>query len=140
MDSLFVNVYLHYALDLWFETEVIPQLTGYAQLVRYADDFVVCFEKEEEARAFGIALRQRMGEFGLTISEEKSKIIEFGRCTCQRARKYGIKCETFDSMEKTLKFHQEIYNSNGILIEIHQKYPEDAGHRKIRDESYDNHS
>ena len=45
-----------------------------------------------------------------------------------------------DSMEKTLKFYQEIYNSNGILIEIHQKYPEDTGHRKIRDESYDNHS
>ena len=44
-----------------------------------------------------------------------------------------------DSMEKTLKFYQEIYNSNGILIEIHQKYPEDTGHRKIGDEGYDNH-
>jgi len=45
-----------------------------------------------------------------------------------------------DKMEKTLKFYQEIYNSNGILIEIHQKYPDDTGHKKMRDESYDNHS
>ena len=96
LSPLLANVYLHYALDLWFETEVIPQLTGYAQLIRYADDFVVCFEKEEEARIFGVVLRQRMGEFGLTISEEKSKIIEFGHCACLRARKYGTKCETFD--------------------------------------------
>jgi len=96
LSPVLANVYLHYALDLWFETEVIPQLTGYAQLVRYADDFVVCFEKEDEARAFGVALRKRMGEFGLTVSEEKSKIIEFGHCACQRARKYGMKCETFD--------------------------------------------
>jgi RNA-directed DNA polymerase len=97
LSPVLANVYLHYVLDLWFETEVIPQLTGYAQLIRYADDFIVCFEKEEEeARAFGVALRQRMDKFGLTISEEKSKVIEFGQCACQRARKYGMKCETFD--------------------------------------------
>ena len=96
LSPVLANVYLHYALDLWFETEVIPQLNGYAQLVRYADDFVVCFENESEARAFGVALRKRMDEFGLTISEEKSKIIEFGRCACQKASKYGMKCETFD--------------------------------------------
>ena len=58
--------------------------------------FVVCFEKEAEARAFGVALRRRLGEFGLTISEEKSKIIEFGRCACTRAKRNGRKCETFD--------------------------------------------
>jgi group II intron reverse transcriptase/maturase len=96
LSPVLANVYLHYVLDSWFETEVKPQLNGYAHLVRYADDFVVCFENEKEARIFGIALRQRMSKFGLTISEEKSKIIEFGRCSCQRARKYGFKCETFD--------------------------------------------
>ncbi len=91
-----MSIYLHYALDTWFETEVLPQLTGFARLVRYADDFVVCFENEEEARVFGDELRRRMGEFGLTISEEKSKIVEFGRCACTRAKRYGWKCETFD--------------------------------------------
>ncbi len=96
LSPVLANVYLHYVLDLWFENEVIPQLNGYAQLIRYADDFVVCFENEKEAKIFGVALRQRMDKFGLTISEEKSKIIEFGRYTCQSARKYGFKCETFD--------------------------------------------
>ncbi len=96
LSPVLANVYLHYARDLWFGTEVLPQLTGFARLVRYADDFVVCFEKEVEARGFGDALRQRMGEFGLTISEEKSEIIEFGRCPCTRAKRYGRKCETFD--------------------------------------------
>ena len=47
------NVYLHYVPDLWFETEVLPQLTGFARLIRYADDLVVCFENEVEARASG---------------------------------------------------------------------------------------
>jgi len=75
LSPILANVFLHYVLDSWFETEVIPQLNGFAQLVRYADDFVVCFENEKEARIFGIALRKRMNKFGLTISEEKSKII-----------------------------------------------------------------
>nr|AAU43691.1 reverse transcriptase/maturase [uncultured archaeon GZfos26D8]QNO53172.1 hypothetical protein NDOAJMFA_00022 [Methanosarcinales archaeon ANME-1 ERB6] len=96
LSPVLANVYLHYVLDKWFENEVLPQLTGFARLIRYADDFVVCFEKEAEARAFGVALRRHMGEFGLTISEEKSKIIEFGRCACTRAKRYGRKCETFD--------------------------------------------
>jgi len=96
LSPVLANVYLHYVLDKWFENEVLPQLTGFARLIRYADDFVVCFEKEAEARAFGVALRRRMGKFGLTISEEKSKIIEFGRCACTRAKRYGRKCETFD--------------------------------------------
>lgn len=96
LSPILANVYLHYALDKWFENKVLPQLTGFARLVRYADDFVVCFEKEAEARVFGITLRQRMNKFGLTISEEKSKIIEFGRCACQIASKCGQKCETFD--------------------------------------------
>jgi len=96
LSPVLANVYLHYALDKWFEDEVLPQLTGFARLIRYADDFVVCFENENEARAFGVALRRRMGEFGLTISEEKSKIIEFGRCACTKAKQHGRKCETFD--------------------------------------------
>ena len=49
LSPVLANVYLHYVLDKWFENEVLPQLTGFARLIRYADDFVVCFEKEEEA-------------------------------------------------------------------------------------------
>ncbi|HDN65407.1 MAG TPA: hypothetical protein ENF23_03790 [Methanosarcinales archaeon] len=96
LSPVLANVYLHYALDKWFEDEVKPQLLGSAQLIRYVDDFVLCFEKESEARAFGDDIRRRMGKFGLTISEEKSKIIEFGRCSCTIAKRHGFKCETFD--------------------------------------------
>jgi hypothetical protein len=96
LSPVLANVYLHYALDTWFEDEVLPQLTGFARLVRYADDFVVCFENEVEARAFGDELRRQMGKFRHTISEEKSKIIKFGRFPCTIAKRYGFKCKTFD--------------------------------------------
>jgi hypothetical protein len=65
ISPILANIYLHYALDLWFEREVKPQLTGYAQLVRYAGDNVFCFENVTEARVFGEALRQQLGKFGL---------------------------------------------------------------------------
>ncbi|NQE46233.1 hypothetical protein C5S31_09460 [ANME-1 cluster archaeon GoMg2] len=63
LSPVLANVYLHYVLDKWFENEVLPQLTGFARLIRYADDFVVCFEKEAEARTFGDELRRQMGRF-----------------------------------------------------------------------------
>ena len=96
LSPLLANIYLHYALDLWFEKEVKKGLTGFALLVRYADDFIVCFQNGSETRAFGKALRERLAEFGLVISEEKSRIIAFGRYACQQARKQGKKCATFD--------------------------------------------
>jgi retron-type reverse transcriptase len=71
LSPVLANVYLHYVLDSWFETEVIPQLNGFASLVRYADDFVVCFENEKEARIFGVALRQRMSKFGLQYLKKR---------------------------------------------------------------------
>ena len=87
---MLANIYLHYALDLWFEKEVKKRLNGFAQLVRYADDFIVCFQHDDEARAFGKALRERLAKFGLTISEEKSRIIEFGRYACQVIAQYPV--------------------------------------------------
>ncbi|MCW3134681.1 MAG: group II intron reverse transcriptase/maturase [Methanophagales archaeon] len=102
LSPMLANIYLHYVLDRWFENVVQKRLTGFAQLVRYADDFIVCFQYGDEARAFGKALRKRLAKFGLTISEEKSRIIEFGRYACQQARKQGKKCATFDFLGFTL--------------------------------------
>ena len=56
---------------MWFENVVKTQLKGFAQLVRYADDFVVCFQYGDEAKVFEAALRKRLDKFGLKISEEK---------------------------------------------------------------------
>jgi len=73
------NVYLHYVLDVWFEVRVKKQSRGMAEMVRYADDFVCCFQYEDEARNFYEALKVRLAKFGLELSEGKSQIIKFGR-------------------------------------------------------------
>ncbi|XID90424.1 group II intron reverse transcriptase/maturase [Paenibacillaceae bacterium WGS1546] len=92
------NVYLHYALDLWFEIEVKRSLCkGKAAMVRFADDFVCCFEYEEDAKAFYTELVERLKKFNLSIAEEKTKIIRFGRGSENEGDKGGRrKPGTFD--------------------------------------------
>lgn len=75
------NVYLHYALDMWFEVVVKKYCKGYSGMIRYADDFVCCFEYETEAREFYKRLQERLAKFKLEIEVNKSKIIHFGRNT-----------------------------------------------------------
>jgi RNA-directed DNA polymerase len=96
LSPILANIYLHYVLDLWFERKVKKQLKGYAQLIRYADDFVVCFEKGEEAEAFSKELVERLKKFGLEIAENKSRTIQFGRRAWQEAEAENKKVETFD--------------------------------------------
>ena len=73
------NVYLHYVLDLWFKEVVQKRCSGEAFMVRYADDYVCCFQKEDEAKKFYEALKKRLNKFGIEVAEEKSKIINFGK-------------------------------------------------------------
>lgn len=80
------NIYLHYVLDLWFEKKVKKELKGYAQLIRYADDFVAVFQSKREANDFAAKLTQRLDKFGLKIAQNKSRVIEFGRYVWQRAQ------------------------------------------------------
>ena len=96
LSPLLANIYLHYILDLWFERVVKKQLNGYAQLIRYADDFVVCFQSVKEAMEFGELLKQRFSKFGMKLSESKSRIIEFGRYVWQGSQRTGKKVETFN--------------------------------------------
>lgn len=96
ISPLLANVYLHYILDLWFEKVIKKQQRGYAQLTRYADDFVVCFGNHGEGKAFEGKLKERLGKFGLKIAESKSRVIEFGRYASQRAERKGQKAATFD--------------------------------------------
>lgn len=76
---LLSNIYLHYALDLWFEKVVKPQLRGESRLVRYLDDFVVLFQYEDDARRFYSGLPSRLGKFGLTLEPSKTRLLRFGR-------------------------------------------------------------
>jgi RNA-directed DNA polymerase len=71
------NVYLHYVLDEWFEREVKPRLRGRAYLIRYADDFVIGFTQEEDARRVLAVLPQRFAKYGLAIHPDKTRLIPF---------------------------------------------------------------
>jgi group II intron reverse transcriptase/maturase len=73
------NVFLHYVLDEWFEQEIKPRLKGRCFLSRFADDFVIGFELESDARRVMEVLPKRFNRFGLTIHPTKTKLIEFGR-------------------------------------------------------------
>ena len=85
ISPLLANVYLHYVLDVWFEQEVKPRLKGRAFLVRYADDFVMGFTCEEDARRVLAVLPQRFGKYGLTIHPDKTRLVPF----C--ARRLGLR-------------------------------------------------
>ena len=79
VSPVIANIYLHYALDLWFEKVVKPSCNGTAYCCRYADDFVCAFQSEPEARRFYRQLKERLGKFGLEVAEEKTNIIRFSR-------------------------------------------------------------
>lgn len=91
------NIYLHYVLDLWFEKVVKKQCRGQAYIVRYADDFVCCFQYKSDADNFYLSLGKRLKVFNLEIAEEKTKIIPFGRFAKENCRQKGMKKPpTFD--------------------------------------------
>lgn len=73
------NVFLHYVLDAWFETEVKPRLRGRAYLIRYADDFVIGFTREDDARRVMDVLPKRFGKYGLAIHPDKTRLVRFQR-------------------------------------------------------------
>ena len=79
ISPLLANVYLHGVLDVWFETEVKLRLQGRARLIRYADDFVIAFEREADARRVLDVLPKRFGKYGLTLHPDKTRLVQFRR-------------------------------------------------------------
>jgi RNA-directed DNA polymerase len=79
LSPLLGNIYLHYVLDLWFEQEVKSRLRGRATLIRYADDFIIGFEQEQDARRVMAVLGKRLGRFGLTLHPDKTRLLPFRR-------------------------------------------------------------
>ena len=88
ISPILANVYLHYVLDLYFENYVKPKLKGEAYLVRYADDFLIMFQYENEAKLVYEILIKRLAKFGLEMEQDKTRILPFGR--------YKGTNETFD--------------------------------------------
>ena len=79
ISPLLANVYLHEVLDVWWERDVRPRMSGRAALVRYADDFVLLFEKEEDARRVEAVLSKRFEKYGLKLHPEKTRLVKFER-------------------------------------------------------------
>jgi RNA-directed DNA polymerase len=97
VSPLLANIYLHYVLDLWAERWRRREATGDMIIVRYADDFIVGFEHEADARRFLDAMRDRLHEFSLSLHPDKTRLIEFGRfAAANRKRRGAGKPETFD--------------------------------------------
>src|SRR6201997_3529452 len=97
ISPLLANVYLHYVFDLWAERWRRHEATGGMMIVRYADDIVVGFAHEVDARRFWDAMRKRFEEFALSLHPEKTRLIEFGRQAADRRDQRGLgKPETFN--------------------------------------------
>jgi group II intron reverse transcriptase/maturase len=102
ISPLFANVFLHYVLDLWINEWRKRQAKGEVIIVRYADDFVIGFREESDARECLAALGERMAKFGLALHPEKTRLIEFGRYAEERRAKRGDgPPETFDFLGLT---------------------------------------
>ena len=96
ISPLLANIYLHYTLDLWVARWRQREATGDMIIVRYADDFIVGFQHESDARRFLEEMRERLGKFALSLHPEKTWLIEFGRFAAERRKRRGLgKPETF---------------------------------------------
>jgi group II intron reverse transcriptase/maturase len=97
ISPLLANIYLHYVIDLWAERWRRHEATGDMIIVRYADDIIVGFEHETDARRFLDAMRERLGRFALSYHPDKTRLIEFGRHAASRRAQRGLgKPESFN--------------------------------------------
>jgi RNA-directed DNA polymerase len=115
ISPLLANVYLHYVLDLWAERWRRREAQGDMIIVRYADDVVVGFEREDDARRFLDAMRERLAAFALSLHPDKTRLIEFGRsASANRARRGLGRPETFDFLGFTFICGQS--RNGGFLL------------------------
>ena len=96
------NVYAHYVFDLWVHQWRQRHARGDVVIVRFADDFVVGFERRDDAERFWAELRERFARFGLELHDEKTRLIEFGRYAAENREGRGLsKPETFEFLGLT---------------------------------------
>ena len=96
ISPLLSNIYLHYVLDLWFSRRIRRVSRGGAQIFRFADDFVACFQYKDDAEAFHLCLKSRLEGFQLELAQEKTRCLPFGRYARENAARKGEKPSHFD--------------------------------------------
>jgi RNA-directed DNA polymerase len=127
---LLANVYLHYVFDLWAERWRRREATGDMIVVRYADDIVIGFQHEADARRFWGATRERLREFALSLHPEKTRLIAFGRFAAAQRAKRGLgKPETFNFLGFTFICGK---SRQGKFL-IHRKTRRDRMKAKLRE-------
>src|SRR5271157_2579191 len=130
ISPLLANVYLHYVFDLWAERWRRREATGDMIMVRYADDIVVGFQHESDARRFGEAMRDRLQEFALTLHPEKTRLLEFGRYAAANRKRLGLgKPETFVFLGFTFISGK----SRGGAFLVHRKTRRDRMSAKLKE-------
>ena len=118
ISPLLANIYLHYTLDLWFEKRVKSKCNGYSRLIRYADDYVACFQDGADAKQFMGEMEQRLKQFHLEVAPEKTKLLEFGFFAQLKAKSRGKRAETFDFLGFT---HYCSRSRNGKCFRMKRK-------------------
>ncbi len=106
ISPIMANIFLHYAMDEWFETIKHTHLRGRAELIRYADDMVFAFERQDEAKRFFNVLPKRLSKYGLEMHAEKSQLIRAGLRAAQRAHQQGSRLPTFNFLGFTCYWGQ----------------------------------
>lgn len=103
ISPLLANIFLHHVLDEWWSETVLSHLNGHGELIRFADDFVMVFDTEADARRVARALPNRFGKYGLTVHPDKTRLVHF------RPPREGGKSETFDFLGFTHHFGKSKY-------------------------------
>ena len=96
LSPILANIFLHYALDTWFETTVKSHVKGFCEIVRYADDFICVVRYVDDARRIEQGLQNRLNKYGLELHETKSRNISFGRFELANAKSQKRRVNTFD--------------------------------------------
>ena len=128
LSPLLSNIYLHYVLDLWFQKRIQRRCRGRAFLFMFADDFLACFQYQEDAESFHANLNDRLGGFNLELAEEKTRRIPFGRYARENAYRNGSKPQEFDFLGFTFYCGKTRYG--------HFKVKRKTSRKKLRQSLY----
>jgi len=118
ISPLLANVYLHYTLDLWFDKRVKRRCQGFVRYIRFADNYVACFQRADDASHFMQHMEERLNKFHLDIAPEKTKLFEFGRNAKANALAKGERTATFDFLGFT---HYCSVSQNGNRFRMKRK-------------------
>lgn len=129
ISPLLANIYLHYVLDLWFEKKFKSQSKGYVELIRYCDDFVVCCESKADAEKFQVKLKQRLSKFGLSVAEDKTSMLRFGRRAWTLSKRTKEKVGTFNFLGFT---HYCAKSRYGKFMMVHKTSKQNLS-RKLKE-------